>query len=142
MTAKLDILMIESTVQASDTTRWAAVAQQFNLKLIYDDWASTDESKQRMQPGGPYSQIVAIVRNSWLKTGPFAYQTPFASDVVPRHPSTLRLVCCSGHGHDTADVAAMTARRIWYCNTPDACTVYARHAPFAINKAIFARQAR
>lgn len=68
---------------------------------------------------------MAIVRNGWLKTGPFAYQMPFASDVVPHYPSTLRVVCCSGHGHDTADLTAMTARRIWYCNTPDAEKLFA-----------------
>ncbi|KAH7025158.1 uncharacterized protein B0I36DRAFT_295943 [Microdochium trichocladiopsis] len=122
MAPKQDVLMIESTVQASDTARWEAVAAKFNLNFIYYDCKSTDEFKERLKPGGPYNRIVAIVRNGWLKAGPLAYQVPFASDVVPHYPETLKLICCSGHGHDTADIDAITARGIWYCNTPNACT--------------------
>ena len=117
---KPDVLLIESTVQATDDARRKALAEKFNF--IYYDCDSTEQFKERMAPGGPYANIVAIVRNGWLKAGPLAYQVPFATDVVPHYPSTLKLICCSGHGHDTADISAITARGIWYCNTPDACT--------------------
>lgn len=117
---KPDILLIESTVQATDNFRRKALAEQFNL--IYYDCESTEQFKERLKPGGPYANIVAIVRNGWLKAGPLAYQVPFATDVVPHYPSSLKIICCSGHGHDTADIKAITARGIWYCNTPDACT--------------------
>ena len=120
MPSKPDILLIESTVQAHDEARWSELAQRFNL--IRYDCESTEVFKQRMQPGGPYDKIVAIVRNGWLKAGPLAYQVPFASDVVRHYPDTLKLICCSGHGHDTADIDAITAKGIWYCNTPNACT--------------------
>ena len=118
--AKPDILLIESTVQATDKTRRQALAEKFNL--IYYDCESIEQFKERMKPRGPYANIVAIVRNGWLKAGPLAYLVPFASDVVPHYPPSLKLICCSGHGHDTADVEAITARGIWYCNTPNACT--------------------
>lgn len=120
MASKPDILLIESTVQIRDEARWKALSEQFNI--IKYDCESTDVLKQRLAPGGPYDKIVAILRNGWLKAGPLAYQVPFASDVVPHYPDTLKLICCSGHGHDTADIDAITARGIWYCNTPDACT--------------------
>jgi lactate dehydrogenase-like 2-hydroxyacid dehydrogenase len=120
MSPKPDILLIESTVQVTDSVRRRALAERFNL--IQYDCESTDQFKERLKPGGPYANIAAIVRNGWLKAGPLAYQVPFASDVVPHYPTSLKLICCSGHGHDTADVEAITARGIWYCNTPNACT--------------------
>ncbi|KAL2210698.1 hypothetical protein CC79DRAFT_1331067 [Sarocladium strictum] len=120
MASKPDILLIESTVQVRDEARWKALSEKFNI--IQYVCESTEVLKQRMAPGGPYDKIVAILRNGWLKAGPLAYQVPFASDVVPHYPDTLKLICCSGHGHDTADIDAITARGIWYCNTPDACT--------------------
>ncbi|RVX72340.1 hypothetical protein B0A52_04545 [Exophiala mesophila] len=120
MVSKTDILMIDSTVQVIDVERRAALAEKFNL--IYYDCENTTEFIQRLQPGGPYSKIVAILRNGWLKAGPLAQQTPFASEIVPHYPPSLKLICCSGHGHDAADVEAIKARGIWYCNTPDTCT--------------------
>ncbi|KAH6879542.1 D-isomer specific 2-hydroxyacid dehydrogenase [Thelonectria olida] len=120
MAAKPDVLFIESTVQVTDNARRRALSGKFNF--ISYDCESTEQFKQRMKPGGPYANIVAIVRNGWLKAGPLAYQVPFATDVVPHYPPSLKLICCSGHGHDTADIEAMTARGIWYCNTPNACT--------------------
>lgn len=112
--------MIDSTVQVIDPQRRHDLAENYNL--IYYDCENTDEFIKRLQPGGPYSNIVAIVRNGWLKAGPLAQQRPFATEIVPHYPSTLKLICCSGHGYDAADVPAITARGIWYCNTPDTCT--------------------
>ncbi|RSM12378.1 hypothetical protein CEP52_002560 [Fusarium oligoseptatum] len=120
MSVKPDILMIDSTVQAVDVARRRALGEKFNL--IYYDCESTNEFKKRMKPGGPYANIVAIVRNGWHKAGPLAYQRPFATEVVPHYPESLKIIACSGHGHDAADVEAITARGIWYCNTPNACT--------------------
>ncbi|KAL2835826.1 glyoxylate reductase [Aspergillus pseudoustus] len=121
MAPKPSILLIESTVQARDDVRRRALTEKFDL--IYYDCKSTEQFKERLQqPRGVYSNIIAIVRNGWLKAGPFAYHTPFATDIVPHFPPSLKLICCSGHGHDTADIEALTARGIWYCNTPNACT--------------------
>lgn len=120
MVPKCDILMIDSTVQTVDVVRRQALAEKFNL--IAYDCESTAQFIERLKPGGPYSSIVAIVRNGWLKAGPLANQFPFATEIVPHYPPTLKLICCSGHGYDAADVPALTARGIWYCNTPDACT--------------------
>lgn len=75
-----------------------------------------------MKPGGRYANIAAIVRNGWLKAGPLAHQALFATEVVPHFPLSLKIICCSGHGYDAADIKALTARGIWYCNTPNACT--------------------
>ncbi|KAL2817014.1 glyoxylate reductase [Aspergillus cavernicola] len=120
MTPKPDILVIESTVQVRDHLRRQALAERFNL--IYYDCESMEQFKERLKPTGSYGNIAAIVRNGWLKAGPFAYHTPFATDIVPHFPPSLKLICCSGHGHDTADIEALSARGIWYCNTPNACT--------------------
>lgn len=120
MVPKPDILMIDSTVQVIDVQRRRDLSERFNL--IYYDCEDTADFIRRLQPGGSYSQVVAIVRNGWLKAGPLAQQKPFATEVVPHFPECLRLVCCSGHGYDAADVPAITAKGIWYCNTPDTCT--------------------
>ncbi|RSL72415.1 hypothetical protein CEP53_001129 [Fusarium sp. AF-6] len=96
MSVKPDILMIDSTVQAVDVARRHALGEKFNF--IYYDCESTNEFKERMKPGGPYANIVAIVRNGWHKAGPLAYQRPFATDVVPHYPESLK----SEHGCNSA----------------------------------------
>lgn len=120
MAEKPVVLLLESTVQHIDHARREALSEQVSY-LSYD-CASVDEFIERLQPGGPYSKITAIIRTGWHKAGPFALHTPFSSKVVPHLPSTLKLICCSGHGYDAADIEALTARGIWYCNTPNACT--------------------
>lgn len=112
--------MVDSTVQAVDVERRQGLADRYNL--IYYDCQNTDEFIERLRPGGQYANVVAIVRNGWLKAGPLAQQTLFATHIVPYYPPSLRIICCSGHGHDTADITAITQRGIWYCNTPDTCT--------------------
>ncbi|CAG9953344.1 unnamed protein product [Clonostachys rosea f. rosea IK726] len=120
MAPKPDILFIDSSVQKIDFARRKGFAEKFNI--IQYDCESTEEFKERLKPGGPYSNIVAISRNGWLKAGPLAKQLPFGTDVIPYYPPSLKIICCSGHGHDASDVEAITARGIWYCNTPNACT--------------------
>lgn len=117
---KQDILMIDSTVQHIDERRRAVLCKSFNL--IYYDCTSSQQFIERLQPGGAYSNITAILRNGWLKCGPLADQRLFATDIVGHFPPSLKLICCSGHGYDAADVPAITAKGIWYCNTPNACT--------------------
>ncbi|EXJ96511.1 hypothetical protein A1O1_01637 [Capronia coronata CBS 617.96] len=120
MAEKADILLIDSSVQAVDVARRQALAERFNL--IYYDCDSKAQFIERLKPGGPYSKVAAICRNGWLKAGRFATHLPFGPDVVPHFPSSLRIICCSGHGYDAADITGLTARGIWYCNTPNACT--------------------
>ncbi|PVH94775.1 hypothetical protein DM02DRAFT_692445 [Periconia macrospinosa] len=120
MSEKPDLLIIDSTVLDVDAPRRRALADRFNL--LYYDCTTIDEFKQRMKRGGPYAQIVAIMRNGWHKAGPLANQRPFAADVVPYFPASLKLITCSGHGYDAADIEGLTTRGIWYCNTPNACT--------------------
>lgn len=112
--------MIDSTTQHIDTKRRTALAEKYNL--IYYDCTSIAQFIEQLKPGGLYSNVTAILRNGWLKCGPLADQRLFATEVVPHFPSSLKLICCSGHGYDAADVPAITARGIWYCNTPNACT--------------------
>ncbi|KAL4910885.1 hypothetical protein BDW74DRAFT_172345 [Aspergillus multicolor] len=118
----IDILLIESPVQSIDHARRQALVKKYNLNLILYDCPSPSSFKARLAPGGPYSNLTAILRNGWLKAGPYAYHTPFSTDLIPFFPPSLKLICCSGHGHDTADIEALTERGIWYCNTPNACT--------------------
>ncbi|KAJ5593960.1 uncharacterized protein N7459_000168 [Penicillium hispanicum] len=120
MGEKPDILFIESPVQAVDTARREALARKFNL--LYYDCDSIAQFIERLKPGGAYSNVVAIVRTGWHKVGKLASQRPFASEVVPHLPPSLRIICCSGHGYDASDVAGIAARGIWFCNTPGACT--------------------
>lgn len=120
MADKPDILFIDSSVQAVDSERRQSLASKFNI--IQYDCNSVADFIERLKPGGPFSKVVAISRNGWLKAGKFAEQRLFASDVVPNFPSTLKIICCSGHGHDASDVVALKARDIWYCNTPNSCT--------------------
>jgi len=120
MDAKPTILLIESSVQAVDVERRQTLANNFNL--IHYDCESTSHFIEDLKPGGRYSSIVAIIRNGWHKAGKFANHAPFATAIVPHFPPSLKIICCSGHGYDAADIPAITARGIWYCNTPNACT--------------------
>lgn len=114
------VLLVDSTVQQIDQARRHAFADKVSF-LTYD-CASVDEFIARLQPGGLYSNLSAIVRTGWLKAGPYASHRLFTSKTIPHFPSTLKLICCSGHGYDAADIKALTDRGIWYCNTPNACT--------------------
>ncbi|CAI6270335.1 unnamed protein product [Periconia digitata] len=117
---KPDLLIIDSTVRDIDIARRRALSAKVNL--LYYDCPTTDEFKERMKPGGIYANVVAIMRNGWHKAGPLANQRPFAADVVPYFPTSLKLIACSGHGYDAADIEGLNARGILYCNTPNACT--------------------
>ncbi|USP79390.1 D-amino-acid oxidase [Curvularia clavata] len=120
MSRKPDLLIIDSTVLEIDVARRQVLSDRVNL--LYYDCPTIDEFKKRMEPGGPYANIVAIMRNGWHKAGPLANQRPFAADVVPCFPKSLKLIACSGHGYDAADIEGLTSRGILYCNTPNACT--------------------
>jgi lactate dehydrogenase-like 2-hydroxyacid dehydrogenase len=120
MDTKPVILMLDSTVQVIDKTRREALSKKFDL--IYYDCEKIAQFIVDMKPGGRYANITAIVRNGWHKAGPYAKLAPFATEVVPHFPPSLKIICSSGHGYDAADIPALTARGIWYCNTPNACT--------------------
>lgn len=120
MGTKPVILMLDSPVQAIDAGRREALSKNFNL--IYYDCETIAKFVTDMKPDGRYANITAIVRNGWHKAGPYAKLAPFATEVVPHFPPSLKIICCSGHGYDAADIPALTARGIWYCNTPNACT--------------------
>lgn len=120
MTGKPDVLLVESSVQAIDVPRRDLLAKKYNL--IQYDCSSVEEFKDRMNPGGSYSSIQAIARLGWHKAGRFLDLKPFATDIVPHYPPSLKIIVCSGHGYDAADTVAMAERGIWYCNTPNACT--------------------
>lgn len=114
------VLLVESDVQVIDHARRSALAKEVDF-LTYE-CKSVDEFVQRLQPGRIYSNITAILRTGWLKSGPFVSHNLFAEDVVRQYPRTLKLCSCSGHGYDFAAVDSMTERGIWFCNTPGACT--------------------
>lgn len=120
MTRKPVVLLVEGTVQVIDTARRRELDNKF--RFIKYDCSSIEQFIERLQPGGLYDGIDAIVRTGWLKAGAFADHQLFAADVVPHFPRTLRLICCTGHGYDAADINGLTERGIWYSNTPNACT--------------------
>ena len=110
MADKPDVLLIESSVQAIDKPRRQRLVEKYNL--IQYDCDSVEEFVERMKPGGPYSTIQAIVRLGWHKVGSFANLRPFATEVVAHYPPSLKIVSCSGHGYDAADIVAMAERGI------------------------------
>ncbi|OQV07973.1 D-isomer specific 2-hydroxyacid dehydrogenase, catalytic domain-containing protein [Cladophialophora immunda] len=122
-TTKPTVLCINSSVREVDVARWGEMQTRFNV-LEYD-CATVDEFTARLKtPGHAYTRIDALLWTGWLKAGPFAAQTEqlLRGEPLELMPPSLRLVCCSGHGYDHADVARMMERGIVYCNTPDACT--------------------
>lgn len=114
------VLLVESDTQVIDHTRRSNLAEDVDI-LIYD-CKSIDEFEQRLQPGGIYSTITAILRTGWHKSGPYVSHNVFAEDVVRQYPASVKLCSSSGHGYDFAAVDAMTERGIWFSNTPGACT--------------------
>ena len=117
---KPTILLIESTVREVDPVQWSRIQSRFNI--INYDCKDADEFCERLAPGGPYSKIDAIVRVGWLKAGPFASHLLFRGRAIDAYPESLKLICCTGHGYDAADIDALTKKGILYANTPDTCT--------------------
>jgi lactate dehydrogenase-like 2-hydroxyacid dehydrogenase len=130
MESKPTILLIDSPVQAIDQTRREALAKRFNF--LYYDCDSIAHFIAAMKPGGRYATITAILRNGWHKAGPYANLRPFASEIVPHFPPSLKIICSSGHGYDAVDVSGLTERGIWFCNTPDACTEAVANAALSL----------
>jgi glyoxylate reductase len=120
MSTKPVLLLITSEVREVDPEQWARMCERFEI-LTYD-CASTEEFRTRLAPGGAYSQIQAIVRTGWLKAGRFASHVLFRGEILKHYPPTLKIIACSGHGYDAADVDTLTEMGIWYCNSPDTCT--------------------
>ncbi|KAI1268423.1 glyoxylate reductase [Xylariaceae sp. FL1019] len=118
---KPTVLLVSGSVKGEETSEWHRALSRFNV--IYYDCKSDDEFCERLQPGGPYSKIDAIVRTGWLKAGVFANHIMFRGRVVDLYPPTLKFIGCCGHGYDAADIDALTKRGIAYANTPDTCTV-------------------
>lgn len=117
---KPTVLLVESTVREPDPAQWARIQERFQL-LRYD-CGDEEEFCARLQPGGPYAGIEAILRVGWLKAGPYAGHQLFRGRPVTCYPPSLKVICCTGHGYDAADVPALTARGILYANSPDTCT--------------------
>ncbi|KAL3420921.1 putative d-mandelate dehydrogenase [Phlyctema vagabunda] len=121
MILKPIILYIPSSVRTIDEEQWARIQSKFNI--ITYDCANTDEFIRRLQePDGHYSKIQAIIRTGWLKAEPFGNQKFFRGEVLQHFPPSLKLIAVGSHGYDAADVAALTAMGVWYCNAPDTFT--------------------
>ncbi|KAI8192399.1 hypothetical protein K4K51_003954 [Colletotrichum sp. SAR 10_75] len=118
--SKPTILLVESSVRGAETEQWDGIRSSFNI--IKYDCQDEEEFCSRLAPGGPYSAIDAIVRVGWLKAGQFATHQIFRGPAVAKYPPSLKLICCSGHGYDAADIPALTAKGITYANCPDTCT--------------------
>lgn len=102
------------------TPAWQRARENFNI--IQYDCPSVNEFCKRLQPGGPYSNIDAIFRTGWLKSGPYSQHLLFRGDPLLFYPPTLKYIGCSGHGYDAADIEALTTRGIAYANTPNTNT--------------------
>ncbi|KAM0814188.1 putative D-isomer specific 2-hydroxyacid dehydrogenase NAD-binding domain-containing protein [Seiridium cardinale] len=118
--AKPTVLLVESDVRGEDPPDWHRVLSKFHV--IYYDCKDVDEFCERLAPGQPYATINAIVRTGWLKSGAFAEHRLFEGKPLVSYPSTLRLITCSGHGYDAADIDALSRKGIAYANTPNTCT--------------------
>lgn len=102
------------------TPAWQRTRDNFNV--IQYDCPSVDEFCERLKPGGPYSNIDAIFRTGWLKSGPFSQHLIFRGNPLSFYPPTLKYIGCSGHGYDAAEIEGLTARGIVYANTPNTNT--------------------
>ncbi|PLB52499.1 glyoxylate reductase [Aspergillus steynii IBT 23096] len=120
-TTKPTILLLRSPVSHNDPATTTHLNTLFNI-LEYDCPTIADFISA-LSPGGKYSNISAIVRTGWLKAGPYASHLLFQGEPITHYPPSLKLICCSGHGFDAADIPRLTQRGILYCNTPDTCTV-------------------
>ncbi|KAK6065404.1 putative d-mandelate dehydrogenase [Seiridium cupressi] len=118
--AKPTVLLVESDVRGEDPPDWHRVLSKFHV--IHYDCKDVDEFCERLAPGQPYSTINAILRTGWLKAGAFAEHRLFEGKPLVSYPSTLRLITCSGHGYDAADIDALSQKGIAYANTPNTCT--------------------
>jgi len=118
--SKPNILLVTSNTRAIHAEQWARVQQKFNI-LTYD-CKNVKEFCQDLSPGGRFSNIDAIVRTGWLKAEPYSTHRLFTTQIAQFYPPSLKLIVCSGHGYDAADIDTLTKMGIWYCNTPDTCT--------------------
>ncbi|TVY81201.1 putative 2-hydroxyacid dehydrogenase [Lachnellula suecica] len=118
--SKPTVLLVSSNTRTVDPQQWDRVQQKFNI-LNYD-CSSVDDFCNQLVSGGRYSKIDAIVRTGWLKAEPYSTHLLFTAAVAKYYPPSLKLIVCSGHGYDAADVDTLTKLGIWYCNTPDTCT--------------------
>lgn len=117
---KPNILLVTSDTRAIHAEQWSRVQQKFNI-LVYN-CKTVSEFCKDLSPGGRYSNVDAIVRTGWLKAEPYSAHRLFTTAVAEFYPPSLRLIVCSGHGYDAADIETLTKMGIWYCNTPDTCT--------------------
>ncbi|OAG41668.1 hypothetical protein AYO21_04132 [Fonsecaea monophora] len=120
---KPTVLFIHSSTGAQDATKWAGIAQRFEV-LEYDCSTVAEFISRLKTPNHPYTRIEALVWTGWLKAGPYAAQSEqlLRGEPLELMPNTLKLISCSGHGYDHADVDRMSERGILFCNTPNACT--------------------
>lgn len=121
MPSKPVILVVTAGAREVDEQRWKKIQERFEV-LEYD-CADVAQFIDRMAPGGIYSKIEAIMRTGWLKSGPYYTHQLFRGEALKHFPPTMKLITASGHGYDAADVETITSMGIWYCNTPDTCTV-------------------
>lgn len=118
---KPTVLVVLSSIHGDlSTPAWQRTRDNFNI--IQYDCPSVEEFCKRLKPGGPYSNIDAIFRTGWLKSGPYSQHLLFRGDPLSCYPPTLKYIGCSGHGYDAADIEALTARGITYANTPNTNT--------------------
>ncbi|KIN03331.1 hypothetical protein OIDMADRAFT_117162 [Oidiodendron maius Zn] len=118
---KPTLLLIASPVREIDDVQWQRVADTFNI-IVYDCGEDLDMFISRLRPGGQYAHIEAIVRTGWRNGGPFIDTRIFQQSFIGNYPPSLKLICCTGHGYDSVDLAALTKAGIWYCNTPNGAT--------------------
>jgi lactate dehydrogenase-like 2-hydroxyacid dehydrogenase len=118
---KPTVLLVLASIHGDlSTPAWQRTRDNFNI--IQYDCPSVDEFCKRLKPGGPYSNIDAIFRTGWLKSGPYSQHLLFRGDPLSFYPPTLKYIGCCGHGYDAADIEALTTRGITYANTPNTNT--------------------
>jgi len=114
------VLYIPSIYTEHEPEEWESFSKFFNV-LIYD-CQTPEEFIKRLQPGGQYHTIDAIMRPSWLKAPPYQNHHLFRGQIVDHFPPSLKIIVSGGHGYDVVDVDRLTDRGIWFCNSPNTCT--------------------
>lgn len=95
---KPTVLVLAHGVRSLPPTLSKHIQTQYNI--IDYDCDSIEICMTRMSPGGMYSEIDAIVETGWKKSEPYLGHNLFSTEMVQAYPSSVKIVCCSGHGYD------------------------------------------
>ncbi|GMG49683.1 unnamed protein product [Ambrosiozyma monospora] len=119
---KPKVLYIPVDKPVHDDKSWKTLNEKFEV-IYYDSHSIEEWIKEASKPDGKYAGIEAIARPHDLKAPPFGSQFLFSGKAARAIPSTVKVIVSAGHGYDVVDVDYLTKRGIFFCNSPDSCSI-------------------